>query len=168
MGSTSKNTDWFKSIFNEHYESIRNYLFYLSGDIDIAEDIVQDVFMKIWEKRDSINDDTVKPLLYRIARNLYFNLHKRNALDLKFISSKEDDAENESPEFVLEMKEFDAKLQKAISDLPEHCRTIFLLSRIDELKYQEIADRFNISIKAVEKQISKALKLLRKSIEYKV
>lgn len=168
MVSTTKNTDWFKSIFNEHYEFIRNYIYYLSSDIDIAEDLVQDVFMKIWEKRDEINDETIKPLLYRIARNLYFNLHKRNAVDLKFVNSASKENENESPEYLLEMKEFDEKLQKAISNLPEYCRTIFLLSRIDELKYQEIADRFKISIKAVEKQISKALRLLREEIEYKV
>lgn len=164
----AKNTDWFKNIFDEHYEFIRNYIYYLSGDMDVAEDLVQDVFMKLWEKRDSIKNETVKPLLYRIARNLYFNVHKRNAVDLKFVNSSLKESENESPEFILEMKEFDEKLQKAISDLPEHCRTIFLMSRMDEMKYHEIADRFKISVKAVEKQISKALKLLRESIEYKV
>lgn len=164
----SKNTDWFKNIFNKYYENIRNYIYFLSGDMDVAEDLVQDVFMKLWEKKDTINDETIKPLLYRIARNLYFNLHKRNAVDIKFINNTGGKIEHESPDYLLEMKEFDVKLQKAISNLPEHCRTIFLMSRIDELKYQEIADRFKISIKAVEKQISKALKLLRENIDYKL
>lgn len=164
----TKDTNWFKKTFDDHYELIRNYLYYLSGDIDLAEDIVQDVFMKVWEKRDSIKDETIKPLLYKIARNIFFNTHKRKNLDLKFVNSSEQDDEHESPEYLLEMKEFDVRLQKAISDLPEHCRSIFLLSRMDELKYHEIADRFNISIKAVEKQISKALKLLRQNIDYKI
>ncbi|MDA3928559.1 MAG: RNA polymerase sigma-70 factor [Prolixibacteraceae bacterium] len=163
-----KSTTWFKTIFDEHYELIRNYLYYLSSDIDVAEDLVQDVFMKLWEKRDSINDQTVKPLLYKIARNLYFNMYKRNSIDLKFVNSAVRGTENESPEYILEMKEFDVKLQKALSDLPEHCRTIFLMSRMDEMKYQEIADSFNISVKAVEKQISKALKLLRTKIDHKL
>ena len=168
MVHTSKSTDWFKQIFNEHYEFIRNYIYYLSGDMDVAEDLVQDVFMKVWERKDTINDQTLKPLLYKISRNLYFNLYKRNTLDIRFQNTVENQKENESPEFVMEMNEFNEKLQKAISDLPEHCRTIFLMSRIDEMKYQEIADRFNISIKAVEKQISKALRLLRENIDYKI
>ena len=168
MVDTAKEKDWFKSIFDEHYEFVRNYLYYLSGDIDVAEDIVQDVFMKIWEIREKIKDETLKPLLFKIARNLFYNTHKRKVLDLRFVNSSLSENENESPEYLLEMKEFDIKLQKEISNLPEHCRTIFLMSRIDELKYHEIADRLKISVKAVEKQISKALKLLRQNIDYKV
>jgi RNA polymerase sigma-70 factor (ECF subfamily) len=168
MVGTKKGKDWFKGVFDNYYEYVRNYLFYLSGDIEIAEDIVQDVFMKVWEVRDTIKDDTIKPFLFRIARNLFYNTHKRKVLDLRFVNSYDHKNENESPEYVLEMKEFDAKLQKAISDLPEHCRIIFLMSRIDEMKYHEIADSLKVSVKAVEKQISKALKLLRENIDYKV
>lgn len=168
MVNTTKGKDWFKDIFEEYYEFVRNYLYYLSGDMDVAEDIVQDVFMKLWEKRDTINDETVKPLLFKIARNLYFNTHKKKVLDLRFVNSNTFGAENESPDYLLEMKEFDVKLQKSISNLPEHCRTIFLMSRLDDMKYSEIAASLKISVKAVEKQISKALKLLRQHIEYKI
>jgi len=168
MVNTAKSKEWFEKIFDEHYEFIRNYIFYLSGDIGVAEDLVQDVFMKIWERKETINDLTLKPLLYKIARNLYFNRYKRNALDIKFINASVNETENESPEFLLEMKEFNEKLQTALSNLPEYCRTIFLMSRIDDLKYHEIADSFNISTKAVEKQISKALQLLRENIDYKM
>jgi RNA polymerase sigma-70 factor (family 1) len=168
MVNTIKDKDWFKAIFNDHYEYVRNYLFYLSGDIEIAEDIVQDVFMKVWEIREKINDETVKPLLFKIARNLFYNTHKKKVLDHRFVNSAAMEHENDSPEFLLEMKEFDARLQKAIANLPEHCRTIFLMSRMDEMKYHEIAEHLKISVKAVEKQVSKALKILRESIEYKV
>lgn len=168
MVNSTKGKDWFKDIFNEYYDFIRNYLFYLSGDMDVAEDLVQDVFMKLWEKKDTIKDETLKPLLFKIARNLFFNTHKKKVLDLRFINSYISQTENESPEYLLEMKEFDVQLQKSISDLPDHCRTIFLMSRIDEMKYSEIADSLNISVKAVEKQVSKALKLLRLHIEQKI
>lgn len=168
MVNTTKEKDWFKAIFDEHYEFIRNYLFYLSGNIDVAEDIVQDVFMKVWEIREKINDETLKPLLFRIARNLYYNAYKKKSLDIRFVNDSVSGKENDSPEFLLEMKEFNDKLQSAIADLPEHCRTIFLMSRIDELKYHEIAENLKISVKAVEKQVSKALKLLRQRIDYKV
>lgn len=168
MVEAAKSQDWFIKVFDAHYEYIRNYIYYLSGDIDIAEDLAQDVFMKVWERRTGINEETIKPLLYKIARNLYFNLYKRNTLDLKFVNSATRENEHESPDHVLEAKEFNEQLQKALSELPEHCRSIFLMSRMDDLKYHEIAERFNISVKAVEKQISKALKLLRERIEFKL
>ncbi len=168
MDISNKGKDWFTNVFDEHYEFVRNYLFYLSSDMNVAEDLVQDVFMKIWEVRQNVKNETVKPLLFRIARNLYYNSHKRKALDMRFVSSTVFENENESPEYLLEMKEFDQKLQKAISDLPEHCRIVFLMSRIDDLKYHEIAERLNVSVKAVEKQVSKALKILRQNIDFKI
>jgi RNA polymerase sigma-70 factor (family 1) len=168
MVEAAKSQNWFIKVFDTHYEYIRNYIYYLSGDIGIAEDLAQDVFMKVWERREGINEETIKPLLYKIARNLYFNLYKRNTLDLKFMNSALRENENESPEYLMEIKEFDERLQLALSELPEHCRTIFLMSRMDDLKYHEIAERFDISVKAVEKQISKALKLLREKIEFKM
>jgi RNA polymerase sigma-70 factor (family 1) len=168
MEETFKGTDWFKEIFDEHYDYIRNYLYYLSGDIDLAEDIAQDVFLKLWENRDKVNDSTVKPLLFRIAKNMFLNSHKRKVLDMKFVSNRAENVENESPQYVLELKEFDIRLQRAISNLPEQCRTFFLMNRIDDMKYQEIANNFGISVKAVEKQISKALKILRSQFEHRM
>jgi RNA polymerase sigma-70 factor (family 1) len=168
MEKTLKGTDWFKEIFDSHYDYIRNYLFYLSGDIGLAEDITQDVFLKLWEIRGNVKDMTVKPLLFKIAKNLFINSHKRKVLDLKFINNRVENIENESPQYIMEFKEFDQRLQRALSNLPEQCRTFFLMNRIDDLKYQEIADSFGISVKAVEKQISKALKLLRVQFEHRM
>lgn len=168
MEGTKKGTDWFKAVFDEYYDYIRNYLYYLSGDMEIAEDLVQDVFLKLWENRDKVNDETIKPLLFKIGKNLYINSYKRKNLDIKFINTKMESIENESPQYIMEFQEFDARLQRAISNLPDQCRTFFLLNRIDDLKYQEIANNFGISVKAVEKQISKALKLLREQFDHKM
>jgi RNA polymerase sigma-70 factor (ECF subfamily) len=168
MEETLKGTEWFKGIFDDHYDYIRNYLFYLSGDIGLAEDLAQDVFLKLWENKGKVNDSTVKPLLFKIAKNLFINSHKRKVIDLKFINKQAENIENESPQYILELKEFDIRLQRAISNLPDQCRTFFLLNRIDDLKYQEIANNFGISVKAVEKQISKALKILRGQFEHRM
>jgi RNA polymerase sigma-70 factor (family 1) len=167
MELVTKNKDWFKALFDDNYEYVRNYIYYLSGDIVIAEDIVQEVFLKIWEKQSELKHETLKALIFTIARNLYFNQHKRNILQFRFQNSYLSKIEHESPEYLLEMKEFDRNLQKAISDLPEKCRTYFLMNRIDERKYNEIADMMGVSVKAVEKQISKAIKILKKQTELK-
>lgn len=155
---------WFKAIFDEHHDYIRNYLYYLSGDAELSDDLVQDVFLTIWEKRESVKRESILPFLFTIARHLYFKSHRRKAIHLKFFSNWEEPAKEVSADFSMELKEFDQRLQSAISNLPEKTRTAFLLSRMDDLSYAEIAQRFGLSVKAIEKHISKAKKILREKL----
>lgn len=160
--------EWFKKVFNENYEYILNYLFYLSGDSKLSEDLVQDVFLQLWEKRDNIRNETVRPFLFTLARNAFLKSIRRVKYDLQFKSGWFETVENESPEFIAEMKEFDERLQKAIASLPEKCRTIYLMSRMDGMTYSEIAENLGVSVKAVEKQISKALSMFREVFEVRL
>ena len=155
---------WFKDVFDLNYEYIRNYLFYLSGDIKLAEDLVQDVFLQLWEKRRKVKNETVRSFLFTIARNSFLKNIRQKKYDLKFKSTYIERVEKESPEYLLELKEFDQKLQKTISDLPEKCRIIYLMNRIDEMTYTQIAESLQVSVKAIEKQMSKALSILRKKL----
>lgn len=164
MRAVGGSKDWFKGIFDQHYEYIRNYLYYLSGDIKLAEDLVQEVFLLLWENRNKVKDETVGSYLFTIARNLFLKNRRRHQYDLKFRSAFFDHTEHESPEYVLEMKEFDEKLQLAIAGLPEKSRVVFLMHRMDGLTYREIAANLGVGIKAVEKQMSKALLILRKKL----
>lgn len=159
---------WFKEIFDEHHDYIRNYLYYLSGDANLADDLVQDAFLKLWEIRQKVKKESVLPFLFTIARHLYFKNHRRKAIFLKFSSQWEEPAKEVSGEYMLEMKEFDTKLQNALSNLPEKTRTAFLLSRMDEMSYTEIAKSFGLSVKAIEKHISKAKKILREQIGHNI
>lgn len=156
--------NWFKSVFNENYEYIRNYLFYLSGDIELAEDLVQDVFLQLWEKRKNVKDETVRSYLFSISRNAFLKNYRQKKYDLKFKSTYFEQVEYKSPEYLLELKEFDQKLQKTISEMPEKCRVIYLMNRIDELTYAEIATNLQVSVKAIEKQMSKAIAILEKKL----
>ena len=159
---------WFKGVFDENYEYIRNYLFYLSGDIKLAEDLVQDVFLRLWEKRSSVKNESVRAFLFTIARNDFLKNRRQNKYDLKFRSTYFEQVENKSPEYLLELKEFDQKLQKAIAGMPEKCRVIYLMNRIDEMTYAEIAGSLKVSVKAVEKQMSKALRILQNELGRKM
>ena len=157
-------TDWFKGIFDRNYEYIRNYLYYLSGDMNLAEDLAQDVFMTLWEKRSYIKDETVRPLLFTIARNCFLKNRRHENYDLKFRSTYFEEFESKSPEYLIELKEFDKKLQETIANLPGKCRPVFLMNRIDGMTYREIANYTGVSIKTVEKHMKKALTFLRKEL----
>ncbi len=167
MTQEKQNIDWFKTVFNDYFEYIRNYIYYLSGDIALAEDLTQDVFLAFWEEQGRIKKETVRAYLFTIAKNLFFKYHRRKKINLTFISSLIPEQDQQSPEFVLELKEFDQALQKLIGRIPEKTRVIFLMNRIDRLTYTEIAETMKISIKAVEKHMTKALKFLRENMDQK-
>jgi RNA polymerase sigma-70 factor (family 1) len=159
---TASHTEiWFKEIFNRHYEQLRNYLYYLSGDIAWSEDAVQEVFLILWEKRHFIDDQTIAPYLFRISRNLFLKQKRHEEVILRFLKEHPEKDPEDSVTDMFDMQEFDRRLQAALSDLPSGCRTVFLMSRMEEMSNKQIAENLTISLKAVEKQITKALKILR-------
>jgi len=162
-----KDKTWFEEIFDTHYDAVRNYLFYMCGDMKLAEDLGQDVFLTLWENKDKLREDTLRAFLFTIARNRYFKHHRRKSVNLKFHNSLigSEDKEYQSPDYLVEVKEFDEKLQNAISNLPERSRTIFLMNRLDDLSYRQISEHLKISVKAVEKQMTKAIRLLHESLD---
>jgi RNA polymerase sigma-70 factor (family 1) len=158
----------FDSIFKQWYAPIRNFLYYRSGDVNVAEDITQDTFLKVWEKKEKIRPETVKYLLYKIATNLLINKKEHDSVSFKFLNKIPGNGTSESADFELEMKEFDARLQKALSELDDKKRTAFLMNRIDGFTYTEIAENLGITVKAVEKRIEKALGFLNNKIAMKL
>ena len=160
----------FKKVFDLHYDAVKNFLYYKLGDRDLAEDLVQEVFLKTWEKRDSIRMETVQNLLYTIANHLAINHFKsaKNRFEFELKDQSVARTTQESPQYLIEKDEFAKHLEKALAALPEKQRTVFLMNRIDELTYKEIAERLGITVKAVEKRMSEALEQLRKTIEQKI
>ena len=152
----------FKSVFYEHAQSLKEFMYYRCGSQEQAEDYMQDAFSKLWENCSKVSFEKARSFLFKIANNLFFNQVERQKVVLKFKKRLEEKSENENPEFIYQKKEFHQLLEKRISSLPEDQRTIFLMNRIEKKKYREIAEMLDISIKTVEKKMHLALMELRK------
>jgi len=157
----------YNQVYRTHAESLRNYLYYKFGDMQRAEDIVHDSFVKLWSKCSSVLYNKVAGFLYKMARNLMIDTLRNKKVALKFERGLMLEQENEDPYFKLRTKEFRLKLETVISNLPEKQREAFLMNRIDKLTYKEIALRLEVSETAIEKRISKALIKLNNSSEIK-
>lgn len=152
----------FQQVFKRYAPELRNFLYYKCGDLAQAEDLMQETFLRLWKKRDSVSPKKAKSYLFTVANNLFLDEMKHRQVVLKFQKRPQKFATFEDPLFQIETEEFKQRLEKAISDLPEKSRIVFLMSRIDKLSYQEISERLDISVKAVEKRMHKALVALRK------
>jgi RNA polymerase sigma-70 factor (family 1) len=155
------NLQEYRQVFRELYKPVRNFIYFRCSDADMAEDIAQDVFLKLWETRSRIDKRTVKAYVYTIAHNLTVNNVKRRQLQYNFRKAPSVDRDNDSPEKMMEMNEYDKRLQEVLSALPEGGREVFLMNRLEDLTYQEIAERLGLTVKAIEKRMSKVLKILR-------
>lgn len=152
----------FTSLFHSHAESVINFIYYKSGNYSGAEDLMQDTFAKLWKQCAKVTIDKAKSFLFTVANNAFLNQVKHQKIVLKFEKRGHSQSTNETPQYLLEEAEFKEKLEKAIAALPEGQRVVFLMNRIDKMKYREIAEKLNLSVKAVEKRMHKALVELRK------
>ncbi len=158
----------FEKLFNQYFESIRSFVYFKLGNSSVAEDIAQETFIKLWERRDEINEETVKSLIYTIASNLTKNHIKHQNVVFNFANKQKLQSFSESPQQVLEQKEFSQQLQKALADLSEAHRTTFLMNRIEQITYSDIALRLGVSVKTVEKRMSVTIKQLYSKLGYKL
>ncbi|MBN9386040.1 MAG: RNA polymerase sigma-70 factor [Chitinophagaceae bacterium] len=159
------NIEFLEDAFHLYYEGLHRYTFTMLNDSDLAKDVVQQVFVTLWEKKDALSITmSVKAYLYRAVYNSCVNRQTRGH---KHLSLPPDDAGQlpVKPEFLSDIRELQAILEQAIGSLPPQCRVVFLKSREEEKSYPVIARELDISVKTVEAQISKALKILRSALE---
>lgn len=156
----------FKSCFNELFDAVRNYVYYRCNDGELATDIAQEAFMKIWEKDFVYHPQKTKGLAYKIANELWINQYRKSISVKKYQLTLSYDSLSTDNEHQLEYQELKEKYEETLSRLPLNQREVFLMSRMEELTYKEIAERLDIGVKAVEKRMSLALKELRKALTY--
>jgi RNA polymerase sigma-70 factor (family 1) len=156
----------FKSVFEANFKLLRNFLIYKFRDVERAEDVAQNAFVKLWENCSTLKPEQAKSFLYTTAIRLSLNNIKHDKVVFNFeIKSKPKASHHESPEFLLEETELKMRLEKAINELPEKQRTVFLMNRFDNQTYTEIAAVLDLSVKAVEKRMHQALLSLRKVVK---
>lgn len=154
----------FEQIFKSHFKRLHSYALTILRDDSEAEEIVQQVFYKLWE-RNQVQSfaGSINAYLYRAVHNESLNLLKHRQVksthQLHIAYSMKNEAEHIDKKMIA--GELEKQIHTALGELPEQCRTIFQMSRFDELKYLEIADKLGISVKTVENQMGKALKLMR-------
>jgi len=160
----------FKYIYENHKKALFAFVNSYTKSTPLTKDIVQDTFIKLWTARETLEEDSsVVSFLYRTAYNTFIDSYRkkkteRSTLDgwlhKRLLQLGKDDND--------EVKNRKIKLmQKAIEKLPPRCKEVFVMSKFDELKYVEIAEQLNISVKTVEAQMGKAFSIIRKEVKDK-
>ncbi|MAQ87608.1 MAG: RNA polymerase sigma-70 factor [Candidatus Marinimicrobia bacterium] len=158
----------FQKLFSNYHDSLFRFVVYRINDSDLAEDITQETFLRVWKKRETlVPEKSFFSLIARISTNLCYdhfrhlevrNRHKDQLPD--YGKSHFDD-----PEKINQAEMLEEEIQRVVNEkLPDKCRYIFILSRIEGKTNPEIAETLNLSIRTVENQIYRALKILRKNL----
>ena len=155
----------YELVFRQYYESLCHYANSWMKDMDAAEEVVQNTFVKLWEKRESLKlEVSVKSYLYKAVYHASLNEIKHQKVKDKYIKMKGNEEPSGELRSESSLRELERRIEAALTKLPEQCRLVFQLSRFEHLKYREIAEVLNISVKTVENQMGKALKLMRQNL----
>lgn len=159
----SRNLHQFEEIFRALFKPLCGFAMKFTGDLDAAKNLVHEVFIQVWEKFDTLPQDmNYKSYCFTAVRNKCLN-HIRDQKKFVTIEHVQEEKVTEL-NTSLETSELAERIERAIASLPEKCRMVFELNRVEGLKYGEIAEKMNISIKTVETQMSKALAVLREHL----
>lgn len=153
-------------LFRQYYGYVCKMVYQVVPETAVAEDLAQDIFFEMWRRKDQLQVTSIRAYLRRAALNRTLNYLRNRKIkwDDEPMLPELESTDTPTPEN-LETAELEKMIGAAIDQLPEKCRMVFVLSRFEELSYQEIADKLGISIKTVENQIAKALKFLRVALK---
>ena len=154
-----------EKVFEFHFKSIapllRNFLIFKFKDEFRAEDMMQEAFSVLWQKCKQVLPSQAKAFVFRVAQNQLMSSIKKDKIEQNHIPFIAKTKNQEDPAYIMEYNEFENTIQGAIDQLPDGQREVFLLNRIEKKTYTEIAELLEVSVKAVEKRMHKALLKLR-------
>ncbi len=149
-------------VFRRFYVPLGRTVNRMLNDPDATEDIVQDVFIKVWNSRETLQfNHSIKSYLYRAAINAALNYLEKSKKSVSLDTDSIHEPSHTEVEDQFNLREVETHIQDAINNLPPACKAIFVLSRYEDMSYREIAESMQISPKTVENQMGKALKLMR-------
>lgn len=148
-------------LYQAYAQELFSFLFYRYGSTGETQDLVQEAFIKLWERCKQVSPDKARGFLYRVARNLSLNRIKHQKVILAYRDLHSGESSTPSPEFELEHKEYWAQYQTALAELPEDQRVAFLMNKAEGKTHKEIAESMGISRKSVEYKIYRAFSALR-------
>jgi RNA polymerase sigma-70 factor (ECF subfamily) len=155
----------FEQLFHFYYAPLCRYAGGIVAEPEDAEEIVQQVFLRIWERRAELNITvSFKAYLYRAVHNASLNHKQRRKQNVRLDDGPLRVVHAAETSHEMDVKQLEKEIGKALNVLPEQCRKIFELSRFEELKYREIAELMNLSVKTVENQMGKALRIMRERL----
>lgn len=156
----------FNSIFKQYYKPLCQFSYSFIKDQDVAENLIQDVFTKLWEKRENItNIDNLLSYMMGMVRNQSIDFLRKEKINSKIYNKLRSQKSENTTEDQISKNEFEEKLLKSIIKLPDRCRTAIEMSRFDGFSNKEIAQKMEISVKGVEALIGRSLKLLRSELQ---
>lgn len=156
----------FDTVFKQYYKSLCQFSYSLIKDQDTAESLVQEVFVKLWEKRKNLTDiDNLFSYLIGMVRNQSIDFLRKEKTSSKIYNQLRPEKSENTTEEQISKNEFEEKLLKSIVNLPDRCRTAIEMSRFDGFSNKEIAQKMEISVKGVEALIGRSLKLLRSELQ---
>jgi len=161
------NDKTFAKVFNDYAKDLKRFLFFKYNNLESAEDVMQDAFIKLWNNCKNVPLEKAKSFLFTVANNLFLNIKKHEKVVRKNNFRHLKHTTNETPEFLLIEEEYYQKVERAINGLTTKQKEVFLMSRIEKMKYKEIAIKLNISVKAVEKRMHLALLQMKEKINFK-
>jgi RNA polymerase sigma-70 factor (ECF subfamily) len=154
----------FERIYKQHWSSLYSYAFNVLRENELCEDIVQEVFMDLWRRRQDVHISDLRSYLYQSVKYQIFN-HFRESRYKKQLLMEFDLVHTEcAMDETFEAQELEAQIKDAISQLPKRRRIVFDMSRNEGLSNKEISEELDISLQTVKNQISESLKFIRKSL----
>lgn len=159
--------DSFQAIVTHFHKGIFSFLVFKVNDRAVAEDLLQDTFIRLWESRKSLDENrSIKSYLFTIANNLALNHVRHQKIVWRFKqNSSYEQALVETPFEKLTQMELEACIQKAIDKMSDKVRMVFLMCKVEGLSYKEIAERLGLSVATVESHMVKSLRMIREELE---
>ena len=157
----------YRQLFDQYYQKLVVFAYKYLEDLESARDIVQEFYLYLYESRHSISIQTsLKSYLYSAMKNRCLNQVKHEQVKEKHRNMSRSEANVSDPDLeeIMDAVELEARVYEIVSKLPEKCRQIYIMSRVDGNRNRDIADELNLSVRTVETQISKALKFLKNSL----